>query len=431
MKLLSNTTEREYEQITCHYFEVLNRDICQNNFNLNSVTGELMVISEYWRELIDKEVWLENIYKLLCEVKKKWGLILAQNDISSFNGLGDLLFTVCYVNDKTSNFRKFYYSLREISSILLKEKIEFIRNEISRNNLKTEYYDLSNGLAGIGMFYLNVFDLTEKEREIIKKILECLIQIHMRNKKGERNWFIRCENQIREEDRIIFRQGSLDLGLAHGIVGVALFLSKAYSQGIIMPYQEEVIMELVNFYLKIGKEEKGIWGCPSQLGLEDFITKNYSDDIRKHRMSWCYGSLGILRAFQLIGRNMKNVLLEEFALKHLLKIAVSNISDYKLESPILCHGYAGLIVILNLLNLESPCESLENRLKEILQIEYTFYNTQSHFGFKDRGVSVEKGIRKVEEVEEYSLLNGSHGILLSLHSLVNCKSDWEQRLFVN
>lgn len=113
MKLLSNTTEREYEQITCHYFEVLNRDICQNNFNLNSVTGELMVISEYWRELIDKEVWLENIYKLLCEVKKKWGLILAQNDISSFNGLGDLLFTVCYVNDKTSNFRKFYYSLRE------------------------------------------------------------------------------------------------------------------------------------------------------------------------------------------------------------------------------------------------------------------------------------------------------------------------------
>lgn len=422
--------KNRYEEIVLFYFETLNKDIHQNNLNLKSATSSLMVIADFWSELCDKELWLENIYKLLCDIKEHLGNILVQNGISSFNGLGDLLYTVSYINDKTTHFGKFYYSLRNVSIRFIGQKIKFIKEEISCNILKTEYYDLANGLAGLGMFYLSINDMTGEEKKIINNIIDCLIQIHLQNNAGISNWFIKCENQMREEDKKIFMQGSLDLGLAHGIAGVALFLSKAYYKNIIKQHQKKVIMDIVEFYLKIGKVEKEIWECPSQIGLEDFVIRRYNNDIRGHRMSWCYGSLGILRALQLIGRNIKNTFIEKLALTYLLKVAAIDILDYKLESPIICHGYAGIITILNLVNLENPSDSLTNRIEETMQIEYSFFDISSHFGFRDRGAYIENGIRKIEEVEGYNLLNSSHGIILSLHSLINSNPGWEKRLFI-
>lgn len=119
--------KKVYEEIISNYFETLNKNINQNKVDLKSVTSILMVISEYWQELYDKELWIENVYKLLCSIKSNFFEIVIHNGIGSFNGLSDLLFTVDYVNRKTSAFGKFYHSLREVSINIL--------NEIYRNGL--------------------------------------------------------------------------------------------------------------------------------------------------------------------------------------------------------------------------------------------------------------------------------------------------------
>ena len=63
-------------------------------------------------------------------------------------------------------------------------------------------------------------------------------------------------------------------------------------------------------------------------------------------MSWCYGSIGILRAIYLASINMSNEASKTFALNELIKIAKMESSDYLLSMPIICHGFAGTVSIM-------------------------------------------------------------------------------------
>ena len=62
-------------------------------------------------------------------------------------------------------------------------------------------------------------------------------------------------------------------------------------------------------------------------------------------MSWCYGSLGILPSIITAGKAIQDSKLVEWGKNQLLKISEISIDNYYLDSPIICHGYAGASVI--------------------------------------------------------------------------------------
>ena len=303
--------------------------------------------------------------------------------------------------------------------------------ELKIRELRVEQYDLINGASGIGMYYLSRDNLNTKEKKLVKRICKYLIHIHYSYRQKGEGWVIKCKNQIREEDKVIFPEGSIDFGMAHGIIGVALFLSKAYSSGIIEQKQEEVIKEILQIYEKVKKQGiDGRYMYPSQLSKQQFVNREWDYDIRNNRMSWCYGTIGILRAQFLIGEYINNCKITNYCVKEIMKITHVDIKNYKLESPIICHGYAGVAVILDAFNRKLKCKQIEKRVEELMNIVYGFFNPKTNYGYMDRGIVNVGGETYYEEVEQFDLFSGSAGIILAIAAIMDVGVMWEERIFV-
>lgn len=411
------------------FFNKLEENIINNAVKAEGVSSFIMVVSEYW-DFLDQEKWLHYLYNLLVLVRDR---VEKNYEYIMDTGMGEfleILYATKMVCKKTGTFEKFYNSLKEIAYQIFVEFMNRCEKELKIRELRVEQYDLINGASGIGMYYLSIDNLNSKEKKLVKRICKYLIHIHYSYRQGE-GWVIKCKNQIREEDKVIFPEGSIDFGMAHGIIGVALFLSKAYSNGIIEQKQEEVINEILQIYEKLKK--RGIderYMYPSQLSKQQFVNREWDYDIRNNRMSWCYGTIGILRAQFLIGEYINNCEITNYCVKEIMKITHVDIKNYKLESPIICHGYAGIAVILDAFNRKLKCKQIEKRVEELMNIVYGFFNPKTNYGYMDRGIVNVGGETYYEEVEQFDLFSGSAGIILAIASIMNVGVMWEERIFI-
>lgn len=365
------------KKIVEFFFGKLEENIIKNEVKAEGVSSFIMVVSEYW-DFLNQEKWLHYLYNLLVLVRDR---VEKNFEYIMDTGIGELLeilYATKMVCKKTGTFEKFYNSLKEIAYQIFVEFMNRCEKELKIRELRVEQYDLINGASGIGMYYLSRDNLNTKEKKLVKRICKYLIHIHYSYRQKGEGWVIKCKNQIREEDKVIFPEGSIDFGMAHGIIGVALFLSKAYSSGIIEQKQEEVIKEILQIYEKVKKQGiDGRYMYPSQLSKQQFVNREWDYDIRNNRMSWCYGTIGILRAQFLIGEYINNCKITNYCVKEIMKITHVDIKNYKLESPIICHGYAGVAVILDAFNRKLKCKQIEKRVEELMNIVYGFFNPKS------------------------------------------------------
>ena len=194
---------------------------------------------------------------------------------------------------------------------------------------------------------------------------------------------------------------------------------------------EEVIKEILQIYEKVKKQGiDGRYMYPSQLSKQQFVNREWDYDIRNNRMSWCYGTIGILRAQFLIGEYINNCKITNYCVKEIMKITHVDIKNYKLESPIICHGYAGVAVILDAFNRKLKCKQIEKRVEELMNIVYGFFNPKTNYGYMDRGIVNVVGEPYYEEVEQFDLFSGSAGIILAIAAIMNVGVMWEERIFV-
>lgn len=425
--------EIKYEEVLIHYFNQLERDILNDKVKPEGLTGYIVAIAEWWKEIEDKERWLENIYCLLLGLKKEIHGGAMLGNISSFGGVCDILSSITILTEKTGEFRKFNDSIKNLALPIFLTNLQVYKNELKSGNVRTEFYDLVNGISGVGMYYLSLKHRTKQEEVFLREIINYLIDIHCMSdfKIDGGGWLIKCENQLREEDMKIFSSGSIDLGMAHGLIGTAVFLAKAYSRGIVEEGQCNVIEDIIELYISLKRlNVGGILEWPSQLGKVEFTERRWEKDIRNNRISWCYGSIGILRGIYLVSKFINNNELENWAITNLLKISRLPFKAYKLDSPILCHGYAGVISIFNLLNREKKEKYLEKAIEKIMEKELSFYNKEYLYGFKNRGRIISDGKIEFREVEQYDLLNSATGVILTIYSVKHAESLWEQRLFI-
>ena len=290
---------------------------------------------------------------------------------------------------------------------------------------------MADGLAGAGMYLLQC-DKCEKRNKILRQIINYLagIILEEHDYKGEKvpNWFILPENHYTDNDKRYYKNGSLDFSVSHGIASIYVFMGNAYLQ-LIEPTICAGVMEAIeNTYQMFRVSENGIYYYPGKLRWEEY--KLNKTDFMNYRQSWCYGTIGIEGTFFKISCQLKKYKKSNEIYQNIIKISEKNIEEYELESPIVCHGYAGILAIFLFTYKVKPNIKLKNQIIKLTEILIELYDKDAKFGYKDIFYSEKKGNWEKIFREDNSFLEGSSGIILVLVSLLKNETNFQKLLLL-
>lgn len=390
----------------------------------------LLAIGEIFPYLENQNDWLNHIYELMKIIRHNFEINCIEKKAFS-NDLLIVGFAVGLIHNMTGYFCKFQQSVSD----LLLDKIELFVEYciINMDNIRYWHYDAINGLAGAGIYLLQYCSGKEKFMTVLKSILTYCINICDNKQWNEYNiprYGILYKNQD-EDDMKLFPNGNINFGMAHGIAGLLVLLSKSYQMGISVPEQLNTIKKLTStFHLYSEVDDLGVIQWPSQLDLLQFAKVDKSDHVRAARLSWCYGSIGISRALYLAGVGIRDKKEKEFATNNIINISKLDNKHYNLQSPILCHGYAGVLTIMLVTYKETKNEFVLKKIHELINNIVNLYNEKFPYGFVNIGEYEYEGIKLNGYIEGHDLLNGPVGVILSLISVIKQDTVWENLLLI-
>lgn len=371
----------------------------------------------------DREEFLEIGYWLSKAIKNKVQNEFSDlNKTSMFTGLGFIAFSVYSFNKSAGILDKFKTSL---NTILLDESYKKLY-EINLN--KTNYldYDIIYGFSGIINYLIKFHWNNENKAKIIEmvKYLFKLIEKYDFNKKKIIKF---C---IKDNKTDIFPNGYIDFGIAHGMLGPLIVISKIRSSEYYIDLSDEYkkicneyLNELLEIYNLFSIKEKNYFKWPSQLSIEDFINKNITKDNFQYA-SWCYGATSIANGLKQIYLNLKDF---EMYYKYndiLLNILSIDFSEYNLKTPILCHGYASVLSMITTVYKDKNDERSLYNIECVLDNIFNSFSKHYRYGFEVKNNDF------YQDITNDSLLEGSTGIVLSLLSIFNPKSNYKEILLI-
>lgn len=428
---LDNDLVEKIYVVVSRYFNDLNNSIERKAINKNLYSEYLMAIGEGYDFFNNKSDWLENSYKIMECLKEDMEQSRTIIGMGLFGGACNIGFSLTLFYRKTGCYSRFLSSINRMIYHNAKICCDFVRENI--NSMKASYYDVISGLSGIGLYLLECESSGERD-EALKVLLECIVQIFngKHEYKGRQipNWHIESKNLVREDEKTTFPNGNFNFGVAHGLIGIGIALSKACSKSMIVDGQAEAIKGILDIYVKYGTPNaEGIYLWPGQLRYEDFISDNVHV-YRSNRQSWCYGAIGISGALYTMSKMINDNNICSFALDNIRRIARLDESSYQLNSPIVCHGYAGaLAIFLNIYkDVDDPI--IYNRIVKLTEVLLSMYIPNSEFGFRDIIYEDIGSSFKTKPVDKNSFLEGTTGIILVLISLLKKDTYFQKHLLL-
>lgn len=373
----------------------------------------------------DKEKCITKIYELLNDLK---GNIENQKyvDVSLFGGLTNIAVFIQPIVQMTGYFKKFQ---KNLNKLIIEETSK--QSIIYKNNLewnRSSYFDIISGLSGIATYLFALDD--EEAKKSIKDVMEYFIVLSEYRSSDNvllPGWYIKGKDLPTKEYRELFKSGCVNYSLSHGIAGPLYILSKGLCMEIEIEGQEEAIKRILGEYQKARTYVNEVCIWPGMMQLNDYLNKTNLDD--NLRMSWCYGSLGILPSIITAGKAIQDSKLVEWGKNQLLKISEISIDNYYLDSPIICHGYAGASVIFRKSYDNYKNEKYLLRAKEIVNILLSLYNSEFPYGYKDfTRMYTDNGFTEKYE-DKLTLLEGSTGICTELAAYLKEESWFDKMLF--
>jgi len=268
----------------------------------------------------------------------------------------------------------------------------------------------------------------EVEETMLKKIIKYFIELSedkIVNGKKIVKFHVSSQNQFTEDEKIAYPNGNLDFGIAHGMAGPLALMSYAVQNGVVIDGQIDAIKKLIRLYDTHSFYEDQILRWPTILSFDNYWEKDVSVNRYDKKMGWCYGSIGISRVLYIASQCVELESLKY--LDNLKKISQLPINKFNLVSPTLCHGYAGVLSILNLTYKENPKlvemkKGIDSNLHQILKC----YDPSLKYGFRN----VEFYETGLIEDESNTYLSGTTGIVLTLLSLLQSDSRHEEHLMI-
>lgn len=279
-------------------------------------------------------------------------------------------------------------------------------------------FDYMHGAIGIGMYFLKRYnnsknqELNRKYETYIRFLTDSLYQkaIIEGNKMKWKSLVMNGEYKVE----------GYNLGLAHGIPSIIIFLTKIIKIPVIKNISLESIKKASNFLLSC-QYEKETFTC----SFPNWITKDNSGLV-KSRLAWCYGDLGIGISLLKAGESLndQNIINESInILKRTTKR--TDMQEAGIRDAGLCHGVYGVIHIYDYLFEHTKLERFKEK-------SIFWLNKALHIAIHKDGYAGYKEFENFEWNNNQKLLGGVSGIGLSLlYHLQKEKKKWNGVLMLD
>ena len=208
----------------------------------------------------------------------------------------------------------------------------------------------------------------------------------------------------------------INLGIAHGVPAIILYLSKLKDVGYKNQYLDELLIKSCNYILSVEQDSKKyISHFPYSINPKDKTDKT-------SRLAWCYGDLSVGYALLQASKHYNNI--KETIIEIL--IDTTKRTNTACDSDdCLCHGTIGI-------------GHIYNRIYYITN--NNVFKNAALYWYK-KGLSISSKCNRANEIEynngekimnEYNLLDGIAGIGLSLISAIsNIEPQWDECLLLS
>lgn len=334
-------------------------------------------------------------------------------DISLFSGLTGIAFSVRAASKNETRYTEF---LENIDQMIITMVDEYCNDLLNKQNkgISPLWVDVISGLSGVGRYLLQVEN--KAASQVREKIEKCLIlmgntiEINSTNAVG---WYVPNEYLFTDKDKEQYPDGVFNLGMAHGVAGFISYLSLSLIKNPNDKEKKKTIEYMCDWL--INKSEYRNYGLcwSSMISYEEEINSINltSNDTRD---AWCYGSAGIGRAIYLAGKATAREDYFDKSKEAFQAIYNRNLNEWRLEGPSFCHGYSGLLQIINRMLNDSNDEFYVSFQEKLVKLILEKYSEKYPFGFVD-----EEGTNKVTKI---GLIDGVTGILLSLLSTIELQN---------
>lgn len=400
-----------------------------------SYTSVLFFLSEFY-DILPKDLeWEDLIHEYMIEMKNGLETSIGYLQPSLFSGTTEVAYSIYNVYRKTGSYEKVVNTLNGYIVNQVNFYLDKYENEIG--NIEMTTYDSIYGFAGQGA-YLLMF----KEDEKVKKTLEriCTFFVNMTKEievKGHKvpGWHIPLDKLTTKADKKQYPEGTFNLSLSHGISGPLAFMALALRAGVEVQGQREAMRKILKDLLRFSyKDESGNVYWDGRLGLQEYINGE-SKVKRIGRQSWCYGSVGIGRAMYLAGTALEDEEIIRFSTYIMEGIAEMPIEKWELNCDHICHGYAGVLAVMETMYKDTKNEKYKLGIDKAVDIIVKGFDPNSLFGFYNysvKGNPIEQEEYAYEYLDDYSFLEGSLGTILALMaSIYPEKMCWMRHLVID
>lgn len=230
----------------------------------------------------------------------------------------------------------------------------------------------------------------------------------------------------------IYDDGSraINLGFAHGLPSLLVFLLKLKSNG----YNDHKISLLIDGIINslLSFSYKNSYDC--------FIPDIFHEDISKNkydssRLAFCYGDLGIafsfLLAYKVLGRNdlynLSEKIIYRVCKRTMTTSGILHYNDYHFFDTSFCHGISGILFILTRINKMIKKEYLTKTIK--YWNDELIYNLNIQLNIKGEikfPFWMQPNDGQPYIIDDECILTGYSGTALILLSLIYEKDDWSE-----
>ncbi len=335
------------DELYIHYHDLINSFLTKIEKDIqlagpNEIIEILSVLFNL-KDFLSTENWINYTYRVLGNMRTqiysgKYSVL------SAFGGMTNILFSVDEFSTKNLGLKNFCRKLGDVQSQQISEILKLYS---SPEQLIYNHFELMTGISGPLRYWLDVED--ERAFELSTKMTKFLLRnsmYKMINGYKVPGWHYYPSAYEARYMNVPALNGCINYSVSHGMGGPLLTLSYAYWKGIRIEGLLEAIRSLIHEYKDSFYRVNNVVYWPGRITFEQYINKENLPHI-SNRMSWCYGSIGILRILYLSALYIEDHVLKEWAMRELINIAEVETEDYQIDSPIVCHGYAGVAAIMN------------------------------------------------------------------------------------
>ena len=210
--------------------------------------------------------------------------------------------------------------------------------------------------------------------------------------------------------------GCINYGMSHGIAGTLGALSFAY-RSYPKPDVREAMGTLITEFLHTQYYVDNIAYWPGRITIEQYLSEVEPSRFPS-RMSWCYGSPGILRALYLAADALSMENIKRFSTDEMAKIAAMETEKYIFDSPIVCHGLAGMALVMRSMYNDTQNSAFADKAREITD------TLVCNFAYREKENCNLTGMK---EIRKYTYLEGYTGILQTIYTAMTGEPNMNEK----